>query len=210
MDLPIDREAIALVVLCGGRGARLGGIVKPLLRFDRGLGPTLLEHLEQVLSPRVARVVLVAPQSFHARLSAHSGAQLFEDRGRGPGEALLDTARAVGEPWLFLVAGDQPEPSVALFDRLVSLAGDAVDAVVVREGSTRYPAYALYRRAALLSLTRVETARGVSLHGVLDALELAELEVSELPSEEQRALGDVDEPADLERYALALDPEANG
>jgi molybdopterin-guanine dinucleotide biosynthesis protein A len=201
---------LALVVLSGGRGERLGGAVKPLLRVDQGRGPTILEVIEEAFRPHVARIVLVAPGEIARALCEVSSSAIVEDRGRGPGEALLDAARVVKEPWLFLVAADQPRPSVQLYSRIVAHAKQGMDAVVISDGSTRFPTFALYRREALLGITRIDGTHGIPLHGVLNVLEAETIALETLDENERAALLDADTPAAVRALGLAFDPEPNG
>jgi molybdopterin-guanine dinucleotide biosynthesis protein A len=201
-------EDLALVILAGGRGERLGGIIKPLLRTEDGAGKTVLEVLEEAFAPKVARVYLVAPRSFGPELAKVSASELVEDRGRGPGEAVLDAARRVAEAWLFVVAGDQPRPSVRLFERLLARAKEATEAVAVADRGFRSPTFALYRRDALLAITRFGGERGISLADVLDALEVEEIPKRELAEDELRALEDADTPEQAAALGLALTPKA--
>jgi molybdopterin-guanine dinucleotide biosynthesis protein A len=184
--------------------------MKALLRFDQGRGPTLLTNIETTFSSHVSRSVLIAPAAFKASLARVSTSPIFEDRGRGPGEALLDVARSVRERWLFLVAADQPYPSVALLERLMKGVDARADAVVVRKEDTSFPAFALYKKHALTSITRLENPRGTPLHRVLSTLETREIDASLLSPDELRALVDVDTPEDVLAHGLAFDPEANG
>lgn len=200
----------ALVVLCGGRGERLGGVIKPLLRTANGAGPTILETIERAFELHVAQTVLIAPASMSAALGTVSKSRVVADRGRGPGEALLDAARAVKEPWFFLIAGDQPRPSVQLYFRLLGRIKGACDAVAVKTEAGVFPTFTLYRREALLGITRIGGEHGISLRGVLEMMAVETIDAGALDEEERQALLDADTPESLRTLGLALTPDGNG
>jgi molybdopterin-guanine dinucleotide biosynthesis protein A len=200
----------ALVILCGGKGERLGGAIKPLLRTDHGRGPAIVEVIEQAFELHVARTVLIAPAELTPALGRVSRATIVHDRGRGPGEAVLDAARAVKEPWFFVVAGDQPRPSVQLYFRMVDRIRPGTDAVAVDEAGAIFPTFTFYRREALLGITRLEGGHGISLRGVLDLLDVQTIAADTLDEGERAALLDADTPEAARALGLALTPDTNG
>lgn len=167
----------ALVVLVGGKGERLGGVVKPLLL--RPDGKTLLEHLVQTLSPIVDEVLHLAP----SHLAEHFP-EAVQDPGRGPGRAVFAAKDAAKSEWLLVVGGDQVSPQVSLAERLFE-AALGHDAAAV-EGQ---PLFAVYRRDAIIECD--------SLWGLLNQLDVVWVEGTEA------AFEDVDTPADLERFGLS-------
>lgn len=211
MDVPEPVSVTpALLVLCGGRGERLGGIVKPLLRTEHGAGPTVLEIIERTFELHVAEKVLLAPPSMAPALNAVSKSRVVADRGRGPGEALLDAARAVKTSWFFLIAGDQPRPSVQLYFRLLGRVRPGCDAVTVTTEAGVFPTFTLYRREALLGITRIEGEHGISLRGVLEILAPEKIGADTLDEGERQALLDADTPEAAKALGLALTPDRNG
>jgi molybdopterin-guanine dinucleotide biosynthesis protein A len=200
---------IALVVLCGGRGERLGGAIKPLLRIDHGRGPTILEVIERTFGHHVEQTVLLAPAAIAPSLGNVSKSRIIEDRSRGPGEALLDAARSVKASWFFLVAGDQPRPSVQLYFRLLDRMRPGIDAVAVKVEGALFPTFTLYRREALLGITRIEGEHGIALRRLLELLAVETIPDESLDDDERDSLLDADTPEAARDLGLALDPEPN-
>lgn len=89
---------------------------------------------------------------------------------------------------------------------MVALVREGIDAVAVE----RFPTFALYRREALLGITRIDGAHGISLRSVLDVLDGETISAESLENEERDALLDADTPASLTALGLALTPEPNG
>lgn len=206
MDLPL----IDVVLLAGGRGERLGGVTKPLLRGRDG--QTLLaRNLEAYGS--AGRVVVLAPAPLHEALSAAlalapggrtfgavpplaSGhrVELLEDPGQGPGQALAAALPHLRGEWTFLAAADHPAPAARLCTRLYQ-AAQGRDGAQVFSGGQAQPMPGMYRRAALKQPAR-------SLRAWLAALDLSVLGAESLTPEERAALVDVDTPEDLARSGL--------
>jgi ribosomal-protein-alanine N-acetyltransferase len=191
------RIDVELVILAGGRGERMGGVVKPLLRREDGR--TILEGIDRALSPLCARTLLVAPADLLPVLDPEARFVDVADEGEGPARALMTAAAAARAEWLFVVAGDQPRMSAALWARLAGeTTRDAVDAVVAEVDGRRQPLGALYRRAALVALSELPT----SLQGMLDRLRTRVVDALALGAEECAAFEDADTPADATRLSL--------
>ena len=185
-----------VVVLAGGRGERLGGRVKPLLRHPEGgtlLARTLAEFSEQ-------EAWVVAPSSFHALLREglpDSAARarpvhFVADPGQGPGPAIVEAARCSTAETLLIVGGDHPWPSRSLADRLSELAPAGQGAWVINQEGYPEPMYAVVDRAGLLQLGAWE--RPPSATKLLGALRMMQLPVERLSEAERRSLSDVDRP----------------
>jgi molybdopterin-guanine dinucleotide biosynthesis protein A len=190
---------VELVILAGGRGTRMGGVVKPLLRRDDGR--TILDGIDRALSPLCARTLLVAPADLLRVLDPDGRFIQVADSGDGPASALVTAARVAQAEWLFVVAGDQPRMSAALFARLMGEAASAaLDAVVAHVGGRPQPLGALYLRTALLAMPQPAPA---SLQGVLKCLfRTRVVDALTLSADERAALEDVDTPADAARLNL--------
>lgn len=213
---------LTAVLLAGGRGERLGGVIKPLLRLPSGL--TILEVIERELAPIVERVVVVAPEVLAPPLRAVVSGELVYDRRDGPARALLDAAvwlaerRAGGpvaspapiaaagvgegdEPWILAVGADHPRPSRALVHRLWSAIRPGDGAVWVVEDDVAQGMYALYREGPLVALSAAPDPPR-SLRALGHLLGARELDARVLPAEERAALSDVDTPEDLRAFGL--------
>ncbi len=186
MELPLS---VALVVLAGGRGRRLGGVVKPLLRREDGR--SLLDHTLERFAPLVDATFVVAPAPLHATLGAATTAKLFADPGEGPAAALVAAARAVEASRLLLVGGDLVDPPVEVARALLACVDAGAAAAVGSHAGMRQSMISVFDRNALLELEAPPRA----MHRLLDALNAEVVELS-------APIADVDAPEDLARHAL--------
>jgi molybdopterin-guanine dinucleotide biosynthesis protein A len=208
--LSLNVEDVALVILAGGRGVRLGGAIKPLLERE---GATLLARIEAELAPIASEVLVVAPKAIADLLPTR--AAIVHDAGEGPAAALLAAARATERTWLFVIAGDHTEPSARLFELLAARATADAGAICAVLDGTRQPFGGLYRTKALRALAPEPRARGLSMRALLDALLVVEVGEEMLDGDARRSLADVDTPEDAARSGiapppLAPDPEETG
>ena len=112
----VNREAVTAIVLCGGRGARLGTVAKPLLDLA---GKPLLAHLLERLQPQVDAIILSCtnPTAQYQRFGHPIVADLQADQG--PLCGIVSTAPTVTTPWLLTIPGDTPFPPDNLIAELV-------------------------------------------------------------------------------------------
>lgn len=191
-----------LVVLAGGRGARLGGVLKPLLRPPEG-GTLLARHLDTL--PGDAALV-VAPEARQAplrgALSGRARVRLVADPGDGPGWALLAAARASAAERLLVVGGDHVAPSVALAARLLRAAAGRDGAWATDAEGHPQPLFVALERQRLLAVAGEDPPRSPTR--LLARLDLALVEHADLSPEERAALEDVDTPEHARRHRLRL------
>jgi molybdopterin-guanine dinucleotide biosynthesis protein A len=178
------------VVLAGGRGQRLGGLTKGLLRVG---GLTLVE-----------RVLLAAPPG--PRFISANQAEPFDfldlpvvadlEPGRGaPGGVVTGLAMAATEVVL-VVACDMPNVTRQAIDQLLAAWSDEVDVVCFERRGALEPLLALYRRS-LVHRWRPLLAANPSLRGLIRAVR-----VGLVQAEEEALLDSVNTSADLARCAL--------
>jgi molybdenum cofactor guanylyltransferase len=183
-------------ILIGGRGARLGGVAKGLLR--RPSGETLLQHLVQVCqsaSP-TSKIVLLGEHASYVNW----GLPMLTDVPSGHGplgglHALLQAANAGNaEKTRAIVLGcDLPYLTATLLRRLID--HPAEGAVCVRTEQRWNPVFARYDVASALPEVQAQIAQKQwRMTTLLDALGAAELPLS---ADEQAALRDWDTPEDL-------------
>ncbi|MBU1175661.1 MAG: NTP transferase domain-containing protein [Alphaproteobacteria bacterium] len=152
----MNRNTIAAVVIGGGAGARLGGVVKPLLRAGgRTILAANIARLRGYASP-----VLVSIGPIEAARFASCGADaLVSDRpdaSGGPLAGLFAAAthlrQAGAAPdWLVSLAGDCPDLPDDLVSALVSATTDGIDVVFAGFAGEAYPPNAIWRFATLLA-----------------------------------------------------------
>lgn len=179
----------------GGRGLRLGGVRKALLRFADGT--TLLEKTSLTLRALFSEVVLVANETepYDASGMAITGDRI-PDRGAPGGlHAALST---IETPWLFFVACDMPRLDPALVERLAALRRTDLDAVVPTLDGRVEPMHAFWSRRALPALDRLLREGEPSFRELL-----GEIPHALVGCEERReSFGNVNTPEDLARFGL--------
>lgn len=130
-----------LVVLAGGRGSRLGGMPKGLLRLRDGV--TVVEHL-LALTDGPSFVSTNHPE-WYERLDVALVADLQPDRG-APGGVVTALAMATTE-WVAIVACDMPFVSREMLDTLWQHRHVHTDAICFSRGAQLEPLVGLYRRS---------------------------------------------------------------
>lgn len=157
---PASAGALAAVVLAGGRGERLGGASKPLLRRE---GRPLLQHaVDAALAANARPVVVVGPEHTLARSTAPVRWTREDPPFAGPATAVAAGLAALAaapdqQAWVLLLAADLANAADALRLLLAATAGrsgggndDARDGwVAVDPDGRRQPLCGVYRRAAL-------------------------------------------------------------
>jgi molybdenum cofactor guanylyltransferase len=142
MHIP-RREDITGLVLAGGRGSRMGGIDKGLVRFR---GRTLVERVIDRIRPQVGSLMISANRNVDAYrafgypvlLDAADGLEPFP----GPLAGLLAGLRAATTPWLAAVPCDAPFLPPDLVSRLVASLG-AGRAAMASVGDRAEPVFCL-------------------------------------------------------------------
>lgn len=174
------------ILLAGGRGSRVGGAVKPLLRHR---GRTLLAHALDALAPHCVELLVMAGAHAAEISRVAEGARVFADPGEGPHVALRLAARAARHPTLVVAPADSPflAPAIAA---LVAAGPGAV----AREGDGVNPLVGVFGREELLAATSPPLR---SLQEAVARLLPPAIPVSVPPG----SLLDVDAPADLARLA---------
>ena len=174
----------------------MDGRIKPLL--TRPDGRALVTAIEETIEPHCQETFVVVTDEVRGPIEAAVRSPIVVDRGDGPTGALFEAARRVGSPWLLLVGGDHPHPSIETVRALYASAGDTCDAVAVRLDGFGQTLWALYRREALLQLE--DPPR--SLFGVLTRLSTRWVEGCSLSPTARAVFEDVDTPEDARRYGL--------
>lgn len=139
------REEITGLVLAGGRGARMGGIDKGLVRL--GARP-LVERVIERIGPQVGRLLLSANRNIDAYRAFGLPVLLDADEGLepfpGPLAGVLAGLRAASTPWLAVVPCDAPFLPVDLVSRLAAAVGHR-PAAVAWVGACVEPLFCLLR-----------------------------------------------------------------
>jgi molybdopterin-guanine dinucleotide biosynthesis protein A len=183
--------SVSLVVLAGGRGERLGGLVKPLL--IRPDGRTLIDHLVRTLSPLAGETLIVAPPELVPLFAG----DVVSDPGEGPGLALAAAARVARGERLLVVAGDHVSPSAELARMLL----DAKETAAIAVEGVLQPTFAVVARESVVAMDPPPR----SLRAALVAVKPHVIDARALPPALLDALADVDTEEDLRRWQLSTE-----
>lgn len=174
------------VVLAGGRGRRLGGVPKGLIRLPSG--ETLIERLLGLCSGFPHFISTNDPQAYEW-LDEALVADLYPDRG-APGGVVTALACAATE-WVTVLACDMPFLDGALLDGLEAARNPDIDAVCFARDGHLEPLVACYRRSLVFDWApRLEG--NPSLHALLESCRLRVLTPTD-----PRVLSSLNAPVDL-------------
>ncbi len=185
-------------IFVGGKGSRMGGVAKGLLKAPDG-ETTLIERTTSLVSRHLddAQIVLVGEHPAYAGQPWRS----LPDQPPGIGPlggliALLEEAARMDRDAV-AIACDLPYLTGPLIQRIVSERPSAV-ALAPKVDGWWQPLFARYRPAAVLDTARqVETSGRRSLQAVLKDLGRA-VEVFDLEPEQHSLLDDWDTPGDID------------
>lgn len=194
-----------VVVLAGGRAARLGGASKPLLRHPDGR--SLLGVLVEAVRAEGLALVAVAPAARRAALEGALPGPWLDDPGEGPAGGLYAAVAASPRGWLCPVGADHPTPAAGLVRWLAGRAeaGDRAVAVRRADGGLE-PLWSLIDAAAVAALPAAERPR--SLVRLLEQLGARAVPREDVPEPLRLAFADVDTWAEARAAGLAP-PEAD-
>jgi molybdopterin-guanine dinucleotide biosynthesis protein A len=189
-------EAITLGILAGGRGARLGGVDKALLayrgerlvdRAARNLGDGSAGDAACLLGRAREGVAAGAVAGFRNIPDLRAGAL-------GPLAGLEALLAATRTAWLLTSPVDLRDVPAGLAGRLRAHSDGAM-ACVVRDADGLQPLLALWPVPDSLAAVRSALDAGrLSMHGLLDVLPHAEIDISPMRLGNLNAQRDFDEP----------------
>lgn len=148
----MSNQAIAGVVLAGGRATRWDGRDKGLIQV---LGRPMIAHVLDALTPQVARVVISANRNLDA-YRAFGVSVVADATGDflGPLAGIASGLAAADTEWVAIAPCDSPLLTADCVHRLASARGDGpdTDITVAHDGERIQPLFALIRRGLLPSL----------------------------------------------------------
>jgi len=170
-------EALAGVILAGGRSRRMGGSVKALLPLG---GKPLLQHVIDRVNSQVNELLLSVELSTEA-FEAFGLSQVEDpEPDGGPLAGLLSAMQKMspGHEWLLLVPCDAPFVPVDLAASLLACALESVrPGAVVRYQSEIQPTFSIWSRSNLPQLEQAVLEDGMAgIKQFLNVVELAELD----------------------------------
>jgi molybdenum cofactor guanylyltransferase len=196
---PPRREAITGLVLCGGRGTRMGGVDKALLPWQGG---TLVAHALARLRPQVATLAVNThrPSALYDELGVPIWPDEADDHP-GPLAGWLAALRRMPTDWLLTVPCDTPgfPPDLALRLAGAWQADPAARLAVVATADGLQPVFALVHRSleAPLAQALAQGQRGVGRFAQAQGAAVVHFDDS-------AAFADADTPEDLARLRAAL------
>lgn len=111
----IEAHEITGVILCGGKGTRMGGVEKPLQQL---CGIPMVQQVRERLAPQVSHIVISA-NSCHEAYSAWNDVVLSDMvPNAGPLGGILTACGHTTLPYLFCCPGDAPHLSTTLVSTL--------------------------------------------------------------------------------------------
>jgi molybdenum cofactor guanylyltransferase len=173
-------DRVSVVILCGGKGSRLGGIEKPLREL---LGRSLLDRMLDQLRLLADDIVIVANSGHEAYASR--GTRLVDDglyAGRGPLAGVAAGLAAAVHEQVVCVPGDAPllpPDLIASLQAARQLA--AADIAVVWDGSGWQPLCCLLSKALLPDLQQYLDGGGDTPRDWLRRHHVAECDYSGWP-----------------------------
>lgn len=199
---PPRREAITGLVLCGGRGTRMGGVEKALLPWGQ---TTLVAHALARLAPQVATTAVNANRQLERY--AALGTPVWPDESSdhpGPLAGWLAALRQMRTEWLLSVPCDTPGFPADLATRLAgALAREgAPPLAIATTADGAQPVCALLHRALAepLAAALARGERGVGRFAFAQGAAMVHFD-------DPTAFADADTPDDLARLQpRLLDP----
>lgn len=184
-----EAEAVTAIVLCGGRGSRLGGVDKPLLEVA---GKPLVMHIVERLSPQVQTILISCAPGNNAYGTL--GLESVPDHAahEGPIAGLAACLPHVVTPWLLTWPGDAPCPPADLVAHL---------APACRESGAASVTAANRRQNTTLLITHARATELVAAFHQGERAPRHWLDRESIPSipMEELAFLDIDTPTDLAR-----------
>lgn len=193
-------DDVTLAILAGGRGKRLGGVAKGLIRVN---GRELLSR-QLDLAPQFADVVLIADDpSPYAAYALRTASDIEPGRGAPGGlHAALFAART---PWICLIACDMPFVSAEAIGLLLGRCSNGQQWICFEREGRLEPMPGVYHRE-LLGPLEARLPENPSFQQVLRGVPGTSVPLVELDSvdPEHRSLVSLNTPEDLMRHRGVL------
>ena len=170
---PPNAEVTALI-LCGGRGSRMGGRDKPLLGWR---GARMVDHVVQRARAQAGHVLISANRNEGAYAEL---AEVVTDaplESRSPLTGIARGMQVAATEWIWVCPGDTPELAEDLLARLWHARGEAA-VVTAHDGTRNQWLHMLARRSLLANLLSYLEAGNRSAHGWLAQLPEASRETA--------------------------------
>ena len=127
----IEKSDVTGIVLCGGRGSRLGGHDKPLIEIGAG---RMIDLICNRLANQVGSLLISCSRNVALYESLGHDVVVDDEDERGPLAGLYAAFKRVESNWALTVPGDTPFIPLNLVDRLTKQALQYGVAVPVSDG----------------------------------------------------------------------------
>lgn len=117
---------VTAIVLCGGKGSRIDGQDKPLLKLG---DQRMVDHICERLEPQVAEIVISCSRNVAIYEALHHRLAIDRELNQGPLAGITEAFKLVNTEWAFTTPGDTPYIALDIVARLsidASRAGVAV------------------------------------------------------------------------------------
>lgn len=187
--MAIAPDQITAIVLCGGRGRRVGGRDKPLLCYR---GRQLIASVTDALKGTVAGVLVSANRNLDAY--ARFGTVIRDEvPNGGPLAGIASCLQRCSTPYAFVCPGDAPDLEAAVVVRLANALTDDVAITVAHDGQRRQHLHMMLRRDVGPTIRAYLSSGRRSVWQWLATQRVAEVDLSDLAG----CFVDVDDTAQL-------------
>lgn len=174
----IEAADITALLLCGGKGARLGGQDKPLLSLG---SDKIIDHLLTRLKPQTGEIVISCSRNV-ARYEAYESRIVVDEApDEGPLGGLQSAFKAVNTEWALTCPGDIPFLTCELVTRL-SLDAERQGVAVPFADNERQNLCLLINRKRRNELVAFYAQGGRAVKRWLDIASIQSTDLSELGS----------------------------
>jgi molybdopterin-guanine dinucleotide biosynthesis protein A len=186
----IANREITGIVLCGGRGSRMGGRDKPLLEYR---GRPLVDHVCQAIRGSVATLLISANRNLD--IYQHYGVVVQDDLAdHGPLSGIESCLNKVHGPYAFVCPGDAPDLDRRIIQRLATALVDSQSNVAVaHDGKQRQNLNLLLRASVQPDIKAYLKTGERSVKGWLMQAQTIEVDCADIAP----SFLDLDEPDDF-------------
>ena len=164
------------IVLCGGKGSRLNGEDKPLLRLG---SKRIIDHVCERLAPQVTSIVLSCSRNVAIYEGLHHQTCVDRDGDSGPLAGLTEAFGSISSQWVVTTPGDTPFLATDLVDRLSSAVEDRGVAVPIVNGFRQNLCLVLNRQR-MRDLDDFYTRGGSAVKDWLDQTDVKPIDLSDI------------------------------
>jgi len=188
--MTIEANAITAIVLCGGRGSRMGDRDKPLLEYE---ARPIVAHIVDALSGSVANVLISANRNL--QMYRRYG-MVVEDElaGHGPLSGIASCLKRCDTTYAFVCPGDAPNLDSSLIQTLAH-ALESCDAMVAaaHDAQQRQNLHLLLHAGVESDIDAYLATGARSVKGWLDHMATVDVDCADIA----QSFADLDDPEDF-------------